>query len=604
MLALQKMSQAHFVIIGSGYAGISCAQEIRKNDSDVRITILSREEFCSRPNLFFRFKFLTWHERYLDYYGGVQLSGENSFPEKHNLEIIQNVTVEQIDTQAQLLRYKLDNEEKLNELKYDKLCIATGGTPSVLSFPVIEEEGISDPSFLLSTPYEDNVRYIDDVTNMFVVRNVDEIRLLYEKMRAIYNNRVTGHQYNEGSADGYEPDQYHVTDILVIGSGALALDVVGNIMDGYQTLMQQKKDDKEIVWDVQNLEALPRVTILSRKNVIALPLLQDIQACIMVTERISSPESFYRKYLSLLRNDSVESVLTRRIGCNRVCCGIKTKHGRTVRCSVIIQAVGVESNVSLAKKSDIMIGKRGGILVDEFFLCKAREGALNIPEGTVFAAGDCAELQINRHCPSFVGGLSYLREEQEDNSVVWKNWTSAREQAIECAKCMISKIEPSGTVWFNQTTRLFGLYVACLGVYHFGESIGRIVVKKKLEADARYIKLAFLEEAEGYRLIGSLVVGPDISDYRLGGAVLGAMRLDGHLPKEVVDRIVEIKAAQWTSLLKAVKDVKSGQAKWDDTLISKIIASNETSTAPKKKFVNPLLKKKANVESTSGSTPK
>jgi NADPH-dependent 2,4-dienoyl-CoA reductase/sulfur reductase-like enzyme len=569
----------HYVIIGAGYAGISCAQEIRAKDADAKITILSREQFCSRPNLFFRFKFLTWHERHLDYYGGLQVHGDSSFADKHKIEILLDVNVENINPYERTLHYKKNDE--LVSLQYDKLCLATGGSPSVVSFPVTVDD--STHTNVLTTTHEESAHYVDDIKNMFVVRNVEEITLLYEKMKLLYESN--SHEQTD-------------TDILVVGSGALALDVVGTIMEGYQLLnTPTKTDDKEIVWDIQNPNALPRVTILCRKNMIALPLLQDKEACTMITDRVTAPDSFYAKYLSVLRNDAVEAVLVKQVGDEKVVCGVQTKSGRVVKCSIILQAVGVNCNTTLAQQTGLMIGPKGGIVVDEQFQCKAIQGGTEIPKDTLFAAGDCAELLfVDKHCPSFVGGLDYLRHEQEDSSVVWKNWTSAREQAIQCGRSMTAQAEQVGsTVWFNQTTKLFGLYVACLGIYHFEENIGKVVVRKRVDKTInRYHKLVFLTEADQYRLIGALIIGPEMEDFRVGGSVLGAMRLDTPVPQAVMEKLLELKAVKWAGVMKAMKDVKEGKATWDEQVVSKII-SEETSTAPKK-FVNPLAKKKAAVK--------
>lgn len=50
------------VVIGGGYAAICFIEEIRKiepKETPFEITLFSVEDFCSRPNLFFRFKFPT-----------------------------------------------------------------------------------------------------------------------------------------------------------------------------------------------------------------------------------------------------------------------------------------------------------------------------------------------------------------------------------------------------------------------------------------------------------------------------------------------------------------------------------------------------------------
>jgi hypothetical protein len=108
--------------------------------------------------------------------------------------------------------------------------------------------------------------------------------------------------------------------------------------------------------------------------------------------------------------------------------------------------------------------------------------------------------------------------------------------------------------------------------------------------------LVFLSEADSYRLIGALVIGPEMEDFRLGSSVLGAMRLDALLPQQVMNKLIDMKAAQWGSVLKAIKEVREGKASWiDEQFVAKLTQAQDEN-APKKKFVNPLQKKKAKTE--------
>ncbi|KAL0477158.1 hypothetical protein AKO1_005925 [Acrasis kona] len=558
-----------FVIIGGGYAGLSCAQELRRLDDSANITIISREDYCSRPNLFFRFKFLTWKDDFIDYHAGLKIRGENSYIEKHKLNLLENTTVISLDTTNKSIQCKSLIDDAVVNLRYDKLCIATGGVPKQISYPTLTTSHEADP---LITSMETDAKYIDNIRNNFVVRNVDEVRLLHEKMRLIYTEKCNAtHTSPAINIDSNDMQ----TDILVLGSGALALDVVGHIMDGYTDLnFTQAQHAEKQDWIPERRECLPRVTILSRSDVIALPLLQDEHACQMLTDRISG-ERF--PHLNIVRGDVIESILTCSDGSVY---GVKLTSGRTLYCRVLVQAVGVQSRTEMAQLCNLNVGKKGGILVDEYFRVKSINE--NSTCEHVYAAGDCAEISSE----SFVGGLQYLKESQHDASVAWKNWTSAREQAIECARCM-TKNSQSGMLWFNQTSRLFGLYAACLGVY---SQIANANIKVK-KSDDRFHKFVGIVQNDVVLLIGALVIGPDVSDYKMGANTLTLLKSNTPIPCDLFNSIDTWTLAQWTSVNKIVKEVNDGKIEWSKQIVDKIFVEEQTE-APKKKFVNPLLRKK------------
>ncbi|HLU10030.1 MAG TPA: FAD-dependent oxidoreductase [Oceanobacillus sp.] len=122
-----------FVIVGGGAAGASAAEELRRQGYRGRIVILSAvpEAPVDRPNLS------------KDYLAGkaqpdwIPLRGLNWYAER-DIELMLNTEVTGIDTKSRTVR-TADGES----YRYDKLLLATGGTPRTLrNVPGVESEGV------------------------------------------------------------------------------------------------------------------------------------------------------------------------------------------------------------------------------------------------------------------------------------------------------------------------------------------------------------------------------------------------------------------------------------------------------------------------------
>src|SRR5690606_36135637 len=304
------------------------------------------------------------------------------------------------------------------------------------------------------------------------------------------------------------------------------MDSVSSILEGYTSAKKEKAFNENI----------PHITILSRRDVIGYPLL-DLDASKMMTARLQT--KLYSEHLSLVLGDEIDKIFYCTDGKRKLAVGVLTKKGKKIQCSCVIQAIGVDSNVTLAKQAGLKTGPKGGILVTDRFECSTEKTTLD----SVFSAGDCAEIQNP-------GGCS--------DTQVWKNWTSAREQAIQCARCIMNPQYKPQKLWFNQTIKLFGLYVACLGNYH-GTGIQDAVIKKSQDDKFfRFTKLVFQQKEDKVQLIGALIIGPMVSDYRLGIDVLSVLKQEKLFDQKMPDEMIK-KTYEWV---------------------------------PKKKFKNPLLKKK------------
>lgn len=120
----------HFVIIGNGITGTTCARHIRKRDASAKITIISSESrhFYSRTALMYIYMGHMKYEHTKPY--------EDWFWEKNRLELVfDHVDAIQKDAKSIQLRSG-------GTLKYDKLVIATGSKPNKFGWPGQDLEGV------------------------------------------------------------------------------------------------------------------------------------------------------------------------------------------------------------------------------------------------------------------------------------------------------------------------------------------------------------------------------------------------------------------------------------------------------------------------------
>ena len=118
------------VIIGNGIAGVTTARHLRKNDSDVRITLISAESkyFFSRTALMYVYMGHMKFENIKPY--------EDWFWEKNSIELLQDYVekVIPVERKLQLRSGKV--------MEYDDLVIATGSRPKFYDWPGQDLDGV------------------------------------------------------------------------------------------------------------------------------------------------------------------------------------------------------------------------------------------------------------------------------------------------------------------------------------------------------------------------------------------------------------------------------------------------------------------------------
>lgn len=121
---MSDKNQTKVVIIGSGIAGLTAAEEIRKNSENAQITILSKEQQLP----YYRLSLI----RFLS--GEVKKENMTIHPEAwymdKKINIRKNTCVIEIDSFQNVI--KLDSGE---QIEYDKLIVATGSNPFIPPIP-------------------------------------------------------------------------------------------------------------------------------------------------------------------------------------------------------------------------------------------------------------------------------------------------------------------------------------------------------------------------------------------------------------------------------------------------------------------------------------
>ena len=114
------MDKTKYLIIGNGIAGLSATKEIKKNDPQGSITIVSNEEFLT----YYRLKLTKSLSKNVD--AKELIINDQLWYDENNINVILSKIVEKIDIENKLV--VLDNSK---EIHYENLLIATGARPFV-----------------------------------------------------------------------------------------------------------------------------------------------------------------------------------------------------------------------------------------------------------------------------------------------------------------------------------------------------------------------------------------------------------------------------------------------------------------------------------------
>lgn len=125
------MEKTKYLIIGNGIAGLSAAREIRNNDKEGSVLIVSSESYLT----YYRVKLTEYLSR--DFQDDDLLVSKEKWYEDKNIKVILSKIVENIDVENNKIR--LDDGM---EIEYEKLLLATGSRPFIPPIAGKFKEGV------------------------------------------------------------------------------------------------------------------------------------------------------------------------------------------------------------------------------------------------------------------------------------------------------------------------------------------------------------------------------------------------------------------------------------------------------------------------------
>jgi nitrite reductase (NADH) large subunit len=147
------MIKAKYLIIGNGIAGLAAAREIRSNDKDGSLVMVSSESALT----YYRVKLTEYLAK--DFTDEELLVSKESWYKEKNIEVLLSKIVERIDTENNKVR--LDDGQ---EIEYEKLLIATGSRPFIPPINGKFKEGVFALRTLKDLHYiKDYLKSCDDV---------------------------------------------------------------------------------------------------------------------------------------------------------------------------------------------------------------------------------------------------------------------------------------------------------------------------------------------------------------------------------------------------------------------------------------------------------
>ena len=121
----------HIVIIGGNAAGMSAASRIRRNDSKVKITVFEKSNYASYAACGLPY-FISDEINRADNLIAVQV---NDFIEHRNIQVKLRHEGVSFDARSKTVQIRDLNNDRIVELEYDKLIIASGARPVMPSIP-------------------------------------------------------------------------------------------------------------------------------------------------------------------------------------------------------------------------------------------------------------------------------------------------------------------------------------------------------------------------------------------------------------------------------------------------------------------------------------
>ncbi len=316
------------IIVGGVAGGASCAARLRRLDEKAEILMVERGPYVSYANCG-----LPYHVGgAIEQESSLLVATEQMFRAIFAVDCRTNCEVVGISSKKKTVDLKNHATGEVTTEKYDKLVLSPGAAPIRPPLPGIDLPGI------------------------FSVRTVPDARNIREWL-----DRGTEVRSGMDSYTGFQT-MNKPKRAVVVGGGFIGLEMVENLVcrGGEQRDLQ--------------LHEVPRVevTLIEKLNQVMPPL--DPEMALIV-------ELYMVKHgVRLELNDGVAGFEQSADGSLEVL----TSSGKRHPADIVILAIGVRPETTLAKMAGIEIGQRGGIRVDEH---------MRTSDPDIFAVGDAVEVR-------------------------------------------------------------------------------------------------------------------------------------------------------------------------------------------------------------------
>ena len=316
------------IIVGGVAGGASCAARLRRLDEKAEILMVERGPYVSYANCG-----LPYHVGGLiEQESSLLVATEQMFRGIFAVDCRTNCEVVGISSKKKTVDLKNHATGEVTTEKYDKLVLSPGAAPIRPPLPGIDLPGI------------------------FSVRTVPDARNIREWL-----DRGTEVRSGMDSYTGFQT-MNKPKRAVVVGGGFIGLEMVENLV----CRGGEKRD--------LQLHEVPRVevTLIEKLNQVMPPL--DPEMALIV-------ERYMVKHgVRLELNDGVAGFEQSADGSLEVL----TSSGKRHPADIVILAIGVRPETTLAKMAGIEIGQRGGIRVDEH---------MRTSDPDIFAVGDAVEVR-------------------------------------------------------------------------------------------------------------------------------------------------------------------------------------------------------------------
>ncbi|MCX8058070.1 MAG: FAD-dependent oxidoreductase [Spirochaetes bacterium] len=408
-----------FVIVGGVAGGATAAARLRRLDETINIIIIERENYISYANCGLPY----YIGETIKEWDNLFVQNKESFGKRFNIDVKINHEAMFIDRENKIIKVKDLKNNKIFDLRYDKLLLSPGAEPLKPNIPGIENKNI----FTLRNPLDTL-----SIKNFIKSKNVKKA--------------------------------------LIVGAGFIGLEVAENLYN--------------LGIKVSIVELSPQV----------MPAI-DFDVAIELHQHLKSKGVEFYLNDQVIGFESKESII-----------GAKLLSGRKIYSDMVVLSIGVKPENKLAKDASLALGKKGGILVNEF---------LQTSDPDIYAVGDVIE------------GYNYLLEK---NTVI-PLAGPANKQARIAAENMLygNNRKYKGSIGVS-IAKVFDLTVATAGLTEKICKTENISYEKVLihsSSHAGYypgalpLTLKLIFKKENGKILGAQLVGYDGVDKRID--VISAM---------------------------------------------------------------------------------